>query len=97
MSSCVRPGVCEARARPERPVSALTSDDLGRPDRRQPVRFRGGEEKVARAGEKLSSRLRPVRRRLDVAHTLGVFAGLRAKNFVKLSQSSTFTPALVMM
>ena len=110
MSSCVRPGVREVRARLERPVSALMSEDLptfdrpakaisGASDRRQAVRARGGEKEFARAREQLAPSLGPVGLGRRFAHTLGVFAGLLflGNSLVRLSQSSTFTPALVMM
>ena len=108
MSSWVRPGVRDVRARLKRPVSALMSEDLptferpakaisGAADRRQAVGARGGENEFARTREQPAPGLRPVRRARRFAHTLGVLAGLRAKNLVRLSHSSTFTPALVMM
>ena len=108
MSSCVRPGVREVRARlgaagervDERglaDVRAPGESDLRRSDRRQAVGTRGGEDEVAWAREELAPGLRPVRRGRRFAHTLGVLAGLRANSLVRLSQSSTFTPALVMM
>ena len=108
MSSWVRPGVFDVRARPERPVSALMSEDLptferpakatsGGPTGGSALGLRGGEEEIAGTREELPSRFRPVLQGLGVGHTLGVFAGLRAKSLVRLSQSSTLTPALLMM
>ena len=110
MSSCVRPGVRDVRASAVRPVSALTSEDLptferpakaisGAPDRRQAVGARGGEDEFARAREQFAPGLGPVGRDRRFAHTLGVFAGLvfLGNSLKRLSQSSTFTPALVMM
>ena len=107
MSSCVRPGVREARARPVRPVNALTSEDLptferpakatsGAPIGGRPSERAAAKMKLARAREQLAPRLRPVGA-AGVAHALGVLAGVLANSLNRLSQSSTFTPALVMM
>ena len=108
MSSCVRPGVREVRARPERPVSALMSEDL--PTFERPAKAISGAPTGGRPSERAAAKmnshgpaksLRPASVQSGVgrrfAHTLGVLAGLRANSLVRLSQSSTFTPALVMM
>ena len=90
-----------------RPVSALMSEDLptferpakaisGGADRRQAVRARSGEKEIARTGEQLSPGLRPVSS-ASTRHTLGVLAGAFANSLVRLSHSSTFTPAFLMM
>ena len=110
MSSCVRPGVREVRASDgaagqridERGLADVRSageGDLRRPDRRQAVGTRGGEDEFARAREQFAPGLGPVGRDRRFAHTLGVFAGLVffGNSLARLSQSSTFTPALVMM
>src|ERR1700722_17656697 len=110
MSSCVRPGVRDVRASAVRPVSALTSEDLptferpaeaisGAPTGGQAVSARRREDEFAGAREQFAPGLRPVGRDRRSAHTLGVFAGLLflGNSLVRLSQSSTFTPALVMM
>ena len=110
MSSCVRPGVREVRAsaraagqrideRGLADVRSARKGDLGRSDRRQAVRARGGEKEFARAREQLAPSLGPVGLGRRFAHTLGVFAGLLflGNSLVRLSQSSIFTPALVMM
>ena len=110
MSSCVRPGVREVRASAARPVSALMSEDLPTFDR--PAKAISGApiggKPSERAAAKMNSHspansLRPASVQsgatVRFAHTLGVFAGLLflGNSLVRLSQSSTFTPALVMM
>ena len=105
MSSCVRPGVFDVRARPERPVSALMSEDLPtfeRPAKATSGGPTGGRPSGCAAAKKKSQgpakSFRPASVQSSrVGHTLGVFAGVRAKSLVRLSQSSTLTPALLMM
>ena len=108
MSSCVRPGVREVRARLRRPVSALMSEDL--PTFERPAKAISGAPTGGRPSERAAAKmnsqvapnsLRPAsvqsgaRRRF--AHTPGVFGCGLANSLNRLSQSSTFTPALVMM
>ena len=108
MSSCVRPGVCEVRARPLRPVSALISEDLptferpakaisGAPTGGRPSGARRGEDEIAGAGEQLAPGLRPVRRGGRLVHRRASWPRASANILTRLSHSSTFTPAFRMM
>ena len=77
----------------ERPAKAISGAPTGgRPSERAAAKM---NSQVAR--EQLAPSLRPVRRRRRFAHTLGVFGCGLANSLNRLSQSSTFTPALVMM
>ncbi len=108
MSSCVRPGVRDVRARADRPVSALTSEDLptferpakaisGGPAGGNPSDLAAAKMNSQGPAKSLRPGLRPFRRGRRFAHALGVFACGLANSLKRLSQSSTFTPALVMM
>ena len=79
-------------------VRAAGEGDLRRPDRRQAVGTRGGENEFAIAREQLAASLGPVRREGRFTH-VGVLAGLLffGNSRARLPQSSTFTPALLMM
>ena len=111
MSSWVRPGVREVRARLVRPVSALMSEDLptferpakaisGGPTGGRPSERAAAKKNSQFAREQLAPRLGPVGRDRLLAHTLGVFAGLLfllGNSLAKLSHSSIFTPAFFMI
>ena len=104
----MRPGVCEVRASAERPVSALISDDL--PTLERPAKAIsgapiGGRPSDLAAAKKKSqgpaNSLRPASIASAEKSSLERSArhvGRALRNsFFKLSQSSTFTPALDMM
>ena len=109
ISSCVRPGVRDVRASDLRPVSALMSEDL--PTFERPAKAISGGPIGGRPSERAAAKknsqgpansLRPASvqsaRGLGFVH-VGVLAGplFFGNSLVRLSQSSTFTPALLMM
>ena len=104
MSSCVRPGVCDARASAERPVSALMSEDL--PTLERPAKAISGAPIGGRPSERAAAKkksqgpaksLRPISVQSALRPRLAHAAGARRNILVRLPHSSTFTPDLVMM
>ena len=107
ISSWVRPGVCEVRASVVRPVSALISDDL--PTLERPAKaisgapIGGRPSDLAAAKKKSQGPANSLRPRLDrLRREVGVEAGghvgcARRTSRLRLSNSSTFTPARHMM
>ena len=107
ISSCVRPGVCEVRASVVRPVSALISDDL--PTLERPAKAIsgapiGGRPSDLAAAKKKSqgpaNSLRPASiasGAKPASSAGGHVVCARRTSLLRLSHSSTFTPAFDMM
>jgi hypothetical protein len=93
ISSWVRPGVCEVRASAVRPVSALISDDL--PTLERPAKAISGAPIGGRPSD-LAAGLDRLGR--EVGGEAGGHVGCaRRTSRMRLSNSSTFTPARHMM